>query len=120
MSTPQVVSVSEWLAARKELQLAEEQAVALLTELSAKRQALPAAKVERDYVFEGQAGQVSLLDMFEGRRQLIVQHFMFGPEWDEGCPVCSLQADGVPQLAHLHANDTTFAVVSRAPGPRRN
>jgi predicted dithiol-disulfide oxidoreductase (DUF899 family) len=115
MSIPRVVSAPEWLAARKQLQLAEEQAVALLAEVSATRRELPATKVEKDYVFEGPAGTVSLLDMFEGRRQLLVQHFMFDPDWDEGCPLCSHQADSVPHLAHLHARDTTFAAVSRAP-----
>ena len=69
----------------------------------------------RNTVFDGPAGTVSLLDMFEGRLQLIVQHFMFDPAWDEGCPVCSYQADSVGNLAHLHARNTTFAAVSRAP-----
>jgi predicted dithiol-disulfide oxidoreductase (DUF899 family) len=122
MSEPKVVSAGDWLAARKELQIAEEQAVALLTEVAAKRQALPATRVEKDYVFEGPASEpegpastVSLLDMFEGRKQLIVQHFMFDPDWDAGCPLCSHQADSVPHLSHLHARDTTFAAVSRAP-----
>jgi predicted dithiol-disulfide oxidoreductase (DUF899 family) len=71
--------------------------------------------VDKDYVFDGPAGQATLLDLFEGRRQLIVQHFMFDPTWDEGCPYCSYAADSVGQLAHLHACDTTFAVISRAP-----
>jgi predicted dithiol-disulfide oxidoreductase (DUF899 family) len=115
MSNPKVVSASDWLAARKELQIAEEQALAHLAEVSAKRRELPATKVEKSYVFEGPAGKVSLLDMFEGRRQLIIQHFMFDPDWDEGCPFCSHQADSVPHLSHLHARDTTFAAVSRAP-----
>jgi predicted dithiol-disulfide oxidoreductase (DUF899 family) len=113
--SPRVVSAAEWLAARKELQAAEEEAVRALEQIAVRRRELPAVKVEKDYVFEGRDGTVSLLDLFEGRTQLIVQHFMFDPAWDEGCPVCSYQADNVGPLAHLHARDTTYAAVSRAP-----
>jgi predicted dithiol-disulfide oxidoreductase (DUF899 family) len=115
MSSPQVVSYSEWLAARKELLAAEEKVIQAVDQLTAQRQALPAVTVEKNYIFEGPAGEKTLLEMFEGRRQLIVQHFMFAPEWDEGCPYCSYQADSVGRLEHLHARNTTFAVVSRAP-----
>jgi predicted dithiol-disulfide oxidoreductase (DUF899 family) len=115
VSVPRIVSTDEWLAARKELLAAEEHAAALLTRVRERRQELPAVQVAKDYQFEGPDGPVSLLDMFEGRRQLIVQHFMFDPAWDQGCPVCSYQADNVGDLAHLHARDTTFAAVSRAP-----
>jgi predicted dithiol-disulfide oxidoreductase (DUF899 family) len=115
MSLPQVVSASEWLTARKELLEAEEQAARVLTEVTAKRQKLPAVKVEKEYVFEGPEGKMSLLDLFEGRPQLIIQHFMWDPAWEEGCPFCSYQADAVGHLAHLHARNTTYAVVSRAP-----
>ena len=76
---------------------------------------MPAVRIEKDYVFEGPDGKASLLDLFEGRTQLIMQHFMFDPAWDEGCPVCSYQADSVGPLAHLHARNTTYAAVSRAP-----
>ncbi len=110
-----VASAAEWLAARKDLQAAEEEAVRMLEDITARRRALPAVAVEKDYVFEGPGGPASLLDLFEGRRQLIVQHFMFDPAWDAGCPVCSYQADNVGDLAHLHARDTTYAAVSRAP-----
>jgi predicted dithiol-disulfide oxidoreductase (DUF899 family) len=112
---PRIVSAAEWLAARKELQAAEEEAVRTLQQIAARRREMPAVKIEKDYVFEGPGGQASLLDLFEGRRQLIVQHFMFDPAWDEGCPVCSYQADSIGPLAHLHARTTTFAAVSRAP-----
>ena len=115
MDVPQVVSAGEWLAARKELLAAEEQAAAAMADATARRRALPAVRVEKDYVFEGPAGKASLLDLFEGRDQLIIQHFMFDPAWDEGCPVCSLAADGLGHLSHLHARHTTFAAVSRAP-----
>jgi predicted dithiol-disulfide oxidoreductase (DUF899 family) len=115
MSFPQVVSASEWLAARKELLEAETQAARALEQARDQRRDLPAVRIDKDYVFEGPAGKASLLDLFEGRRQLIIQHFMFDPSWDEGCPYCSYSADSVGQLAHLHACDTTFAAVSRAP-----
>jgi predicted dithiol-disulfide oxidoreductase (DUF899 family) len=113
--SPRVVSAAEWVAARKELQAAEEQAVRTLEQITGRRREMPAVKIEKDYVFEGPDGKAGLLDLFEGRTQLIVQHFMFDPAWDEGCPVCSYQADSVGHLAHLHARKTSFAVVSRAP-----
>jgi predicted dithiol-disulfide oxidoreductase (DUF899 family) len=115
MSVPRVVSADEWLAERKDLLAAEQQAAKALANVSERRRELPAVKVEKEYLFDGRAGSVSLLDMFEGRLQLIVQHFMFDPAWDEGCPVCSYQADSMGNLAHLHARNTTFAAVSRAP-----
>jgi len=115
MSVPRIVPAGEWLAERKELLAAEEQAAEMLTRVRERRRELPAVLVEKQYLFDGPDGQVSLLDMFEGRHQLIVQHFMFDPTWDQGCPVCSYQADNVGDLAHLHAHNTTFAAVSRAP-----
>jgi predicted dithiol-disulfide oxidoreductase (DUF899 family) len=115
MSKPQVVSASEWRTERKKLLQAEEQAYRLLAEVDAKRRELPAVKIEKEYVFEGPTGKASLLDLFEGRQQLIIQHFMFDPSWDEGCRFCSYQTDSVGHLAHLHARGTSFAVVSRAP-----
>jgi len=115
MSVPRIVSAGEWRAQRKELLAAEEQAAQALAKASELRRELPVVRVEKDYAFDGPDGTVSLLDMFEGRLQLIVQHFMFDPAWDEGCPVCSYQADSVGNLAHLHARNTTFAMVSRAP-----
>ena len=113
--SPRVVSAAEWVAARKELQAAEEEAVRTLEQIASRRREMPAVKIEKDYVFEGPGGKASLLDLFEGRTQLIVQHFMFDPAWEEGCPVCSYQADSVGPLAHLHARKTTYAAVSRAP-----
>jgi predicted dithiol-disulfide oxidoreductase (DUF899 family) len=115
MSLPQVVSAADWLAARRKLQEAEEQAASALAQVTARRRELPAVRVVKEYLFDGPGGQASLLDLFEGRLQLIVQHFMFDPAWEEGCPLCSYQADSVGHLAHLHACETTFAVVSRAP-----
>jgi predicted dithiol-disulfide oxidoreductase (DUF899 family) len=113
--SPQVVSAAEWVAARKELQAAEEEAMRALEQIASRRREMPAVKIEKDYVFAGPDGPASLLDLFEGRPQLIVQHFMFDPAWDEGCPVCSLQADGLGDLVHLRARNTTYAAVSRAP-----
>jgi predicted dithiol-disulfide oxidoreductase (DUF899 family) len=115
MSVPRIVSADEWLIERKELLAAEEQAAEMLASVRERRRELPAVRVDKEYVFDGPAGKVSLLDAFEGRQQLIVQHFMFDPAWDEGCPVCSYQADNVGDLAHLHARNTTYAAVSRAP-----
>ncbi len=115
MSVPRIVPADEWLAERKDLLAAEEQAAEALSRVAARRRELPAVLVEKEYVFDGPAGKVSLPDMFDGRRQLIIQHFMFDPAWDQGCPVCSYQADNVGDLSHLHARNTTFAAVSRAP-----
>jgi predicted dithiol-disulfide oxidoreductase (DUF899 family)/uncharacterized damage-inducible protein DinB len=113
--TPRIVSSAEWTAASRQLRAAEEQALDTIQQLASRRRELPAVKIEKDYVFEGPSGPLRLLDLFEGREQLIVQHFMFDPDWDAGCPVCSLQADSVGHLAHLHARGTTYAAVSRAP-----
>jgi predicted dithiol-disulfide oxidoreductase (DUF899 family) len=115
MGVPRVVSADEWLAERKELLAAEEQAADALSRVRERRNELPAVRIDKNYLFDGPDGQVSLLEMFDGRRQLIVQHFMFDPSWDQGCPVCSYQADNVGDLAHLHARNTTYAAVSRAP-----
>lgn len=117
MSLPQVVSRDEWLVARKEL-LAEEKAMTRARDaLSTKRRELPMVRIDKDYLFEGPDGKASLLDLFGGRRQLIVGHFMFAPEWDEGCSSCSAGADEISDglLAHLHTRDTTLVFVSRAP-----
>ena len=104
-----------WLAARKAL-LAKEKAHARAgDELAAARRALPKLPVE-DYTFEGANGPVALSDLFEGRSQLIVQHIMFGPDWEEGCPICSFWADGYdPMLIHMRQRDISFVAVSRAP-----
>jgi predicted dithiol-disulfide oxidoreductase (DUF899 family) len=114
---PEIVSREEWLTARKEL-LAEEKAMTRVRDaLNVRRRQLPMVRIETDYRFDGPSGQVGLLDLFEGRRQLIVQHFMFDPSWDDGCPSCTAASDEISAglLDHLHARDTTLAVVSRAP-----
>lgn len=115
MQLPQVVSRDEWLAARSALLAKEKAATRARDALNAERRALPMVAVEEDYVFQGPGGALSLLDLFEGRSQLLVYHFMFDPAWDEGCPGCSHFADNIGHLAHLHARDTTLVLVSRAP-----
>jgi len=117
MGLPDVGTREEWRAARIEL-LAEEKAMTRARDaLNAKRRRMPMVEVVKDYVFEGPQGEARLLDLFEGRRQLIVGHFMFDPSWEDGCPSCSAGADEVSDglLEHLHARDTTLAYVSRAP-----
>jgi predicted dithiol-disulfide oxidoreductase (DUF899 family) len=111
-----VVSNEEWLQARKAL-LAEERAFThRRDELSRKRRELPWVKVEKQYVFDGSQGPVSLGDLFEGRSQLLVYHFMFGPGWKEGCPSCSFVADQFDSMrVHLADRDVSLTAVSRAP-----
>ena len=115
MSLPRVVSREEWLAARKEL-LAEEKALTRARDaLNAQRRRLPMVEIDKDYAFEGPDGPATPARPLRGTPQLIVDHFMFDPDWDEGCPSCSGRVDQYGNLAHLHARDTTMAVVSRAP-----
>jgi predicted dithiol-disulfide oxidoreductase (DUF899 family) len=113
------VSQAEWERAREELLAREKEHTRVRDALAAQRRRQPMVRIDKDYVFEGPGGEVSLLDMFEGRRQLIVYHFMFAPGaagWpDAGCDGCSMVVDQVGHLAHLHARDTSFALVSRAP-----
>ncbi|HEX7241928.1 MAG TPA: DUF899 domain-containing protein, partial [Longimicrobiaceae bacterium] len=112
---PKTVSRDEWLAARRELLAKEKEATRARDALNVERRALPMVEVEKEYVFEGPDGRTTLLDLFDGRTQLLVYHFMFDPEWEEGCSGCSHVADNLPHLAHLHARDTTMVLVSRAP-----
>jgi len=117
MSLPEVVSHEEWLAARRDLLVKEKAMTRARDALNADRRRLPMVRVEKDYSFEGPEGHVHLPDLFDGHRQLIVQHFMFDPEWDDGCPSCTASADEISDglLAHLHTRNTNFVVVSRAP-----
>ena len=113
---PRVVSRAEWLAARKELLKKEKDLTHQRDAVSAERRKLPWVKVEKEYIFDSPGGKKTLADLFEGRSQLIVYHFMFGPEWQEGCPSCSFNmdhADGA--LVHLAQRDVSFAAISRAP-----
>lgn len=115
MELPEIVSRDEWLVARKELLAQEKELTKRRDELNADRRRLPMVEVVEDYVFEGPAGEVRLVDLFEGRLQLVVYHFMFHPEWDGGCPNCSGFADDIGHLDALNDRGTTFVAVSRAP-----
>ncbi len=113
-----VVSPAEWLAARKELLKKEKEFTRLRDELSQQRRELPWEKVEKDYVFEGPTGKVALTELFKGRSQLIVYHFMFGPGWEQGCPSCSFIADNFDGMrVHLEQRDVAFTAISRATLP---
>ena len=112
----EVVSPKEWIASRKELLRKEKEFTKLRDQLSRQRRELPWEKVEKQYVFDGPQGKVTLADLFGSRTQLIVYHFMFGPGWEQGCPSCSYLADHFGgALVHLANRDVTLAVVSRAP-----
>jgi predicted dithiol-disulfide oxidoreductase (DUF899 family) len=119
MNTPPIVSPQEWEAARRELLVKEKELTHARDALAADRRRMPRMAVEKPYRFEGPNGPVSLLDLFEGRRQLVVYRFFYEPGvngWPEsGCVGCSLMADQVADVRHLHARDTTYARVSRAP-----
>jgi predicted dithiol-disulfide oxidoreductase (DUF899 family) len=113
---PKVVSQAEWLEARKILLKKEKELTRLRDEVNQKRRELPWVKVEKDYVFDGPNGKVTLAELFEGRSQLIVYHFMFGPDWAEGCPSCSFNMDHTDgALVHLAQRDVAFCAISRAP-----
>ena len=116
MEMPKVVSREAWVRARKDLLVKEKEWNRQRDVLSAERRKLPMVRLEKEYVFEGPNGRRTLADLFEGRRQLLVYHFMFDPEWNEGCRMCSFVADNfVGSPVHLAARDTSFAVISRAP-----
>jgi predicted dithiol-disulfide oxidoreductase (DUF899 family) len=115
MSLPTIVSREQWLAARKELLAKEKELTRHRDEVNADRRRLPMVEITKDYAFEGTKGKVGLQDLFEGRRQLLIYHFMFDPSWDGGCESCSLLVDNIGHLSHLHARDTSLVLVSRAP-----
>jgi predicted dithiol-disulfide oxidoreductase (DUF899 family) len=117
MSLPKTSTRAEWLAARKELLEKEKELTRQRDALNIERRNLPMVEIEKDYAFDGPNGKVHLIDMFEGRRQLIIYHFMFGPEWEDGCPSCTAGTDEISPgfLGHLRTRDTTYAMVSRAP-----
>jgi predicted dithiol-disulfide oxidoreductase (DUF899 family) len=113
-----VVNPAEWLAARKEFLRKEKEFTRLRDELSRQRRALPWERVEKNYIFDGPRGKQTLADLFGGRSQLIVYHFMFGSGWKEGCPSCSYLADGFDgAVVHLAHRDVSFAAISRATLP---
>jgi predicted dithiol-disulfide oxidoreductase (DUF899 family) len=118
MERPRIVSREEWIDARKAHLVREKELTRLHDRVRAERRNLPWVRIEKPYVFEGPDGTLSLADLFAGRSQLVVQHFMFGPGWKEGCVGCSFGADHVDAARrHFEHNDLSFAAVSRAPYP---
>lgn len=116
MQHHQIASRTEWLAARQALLQREKAFTRLRDEINAERLALPWVRVEKNYVFETPAGKKTLAELFDGRSQLVIYHFMFGPDWEAGCPGCSFMADHFDgTLAHLNHHDVTLVAVSRAP-----
>lgn len=121
---PKIVSRDEWLTARKDLLATEKALTKQRDQVNKARRALPMVEIDKDYTFEGPKGKVKLADLFEGRHQLIVYHFMFEPgdpppgktePYTEGCSGCSFMADNIGHLSHFHARDTTITLISRAP-----
>jgi predicted dithiol-disulfide oxidoreductase (DUF899 family) len=116
MTAPRIVSQEEWLKAGRAHLAKEKEFTRLRDELAQARRALPWEKVEKNYVFETPDGRATLADLFDGKSQLIVQHFMFGPDWNEGCPSCSFWTDNFNGIdVHLAHRDTSFVVMSRSP-----
>jgi predicted dithiol-disulfide oxidoreductase (DUF899 family) len=120
MPLPRIATREEWLAARKELLAKEKELTRQRDALNAERRQLPMVEITKEYVFEGPDGPARLPDLFQGRPQLIIYHFMFDPSWEDGCPSCTAGTDELSQglLDHLHTRDTSYAMVSRAPLPK--
>jgi predicted dithiol-disulfide oxidoreductase (DUF899 family) len=120
MGLPKIANPQEWLTARTALLAKEKELTRQRDALNAERRDLPMVEVTKDYRFDGPEGAVPLIDLFEGRPQLIVYHFMFHPEWEDGCPSCTAGTDELSAgfLEHLHTRDTSYAMVSRAPLPK--
>ena len=119
LNLPPIVSPAEWQAAHEQLLVKEKAATHARDALAAERRRLPMVQIDKDYIFEGPDGKARLVNLFDGRRQLIIYHFMFASDVDgwpkAGCPGCSFFVDQIGHLSHLHARDTSFALVSRAP-----
>jgi predicted dithiol-disulfide oxidoreductase (DUF899 family) len=116
MTQHQIVPRDEWITARKELLRKEKDFTRLRDQLNAERRALPWVKVEKEYLFDTPSGRQSLGDLFDGRSQLVTKHFMFGPDWTDGCVGCSFEMDHIEgALVHLEHHDVSYVVVSRAP-----
>jgi predicted dithiol-disulfide oxidoreductase (DUF899 family) len=120
MSLPKIATRDEWLVARTALLAKEKELTKQRDALNALRRELPMVEIDKDYVFDGPDGPVRLLDMFDGRRQLIIYHFMFDPSWEDGCPSCTAGTNELNDgfFEHLHTRDTSYAMVSRAPLPK--
>jgi predicted dithiol-disulfide oxidoreductase (DUF899 family) len=117
---PKIVSAAEWQRAREKLLAKEKAAMRARDRLAAERRRLPMVKIDKPYRFHGPKGEATLPDLFDGRRQLLLYHFMFGPRWKEGCPGCSMFVDNLGHPAHLNARDTSLVLVSRAPLTKLN
>ena len=115
LAHPPIAAYDDWLAARKKLLAREKAATRARDALSAERRRLPMVRIEKPYTFTGPDGAATLADLFAGRRQLIVYHFMFDPRWDAGCPGCTGFVNALGDLRTLQERDTTFVLVSRAP-----
>ena len=115
---PNIVGRDEWLTARKTLLEHEKEHTKHRDRINAERRRLPMVKLEKEYTFEGPNGPVKLIDLFDGRTQLIIYHFMFAPEWEKGCMGCTGYVDALGDLSMLNERDTTFVLVSRAPLPK--
>jgi predicted dithiol-disulfide oxidoreductase (DUF899 family) len=116
MTDHKIGTREEWLAAREQLLVREKEHTRLGDEIARQRRELPWVRVEKEYRFDTDDGEKRLVELFDGRSQLLVYHFMFGPSYEAGCPTCSSMADGINGvLPHLHARDVTFALVSQAP-----
>ena len=119
MQTHKIVSREEWIAARKVHMAHEKEYTRARDRLSEERRSLPWVKVDKAYTFEGPNGKLTFADLFKGKSQLVVQHFMFAPDWNEGCKSCSFWADGFERMIpHLAARDTTLIAIARAPLPK--
>jgi predicted dithiol-disulfide oxidoreductase (DUF899 family) len=117
MSLPKIATRADWLRARKELLDQEKDLTRQRDSLNTTRRELPMVEVEKDYLFDGPNGPARLIDMFDGHRQLIIYHFMFDPDWEDGCPSCTAGTDELSPgfFEHLRTRDTAYAMVSRAP-----
>jgi predicted dithiol-disulfide oxidoreductase (DUF899 family) len=115
LAHPPIATRDEWLAARKTLLAHEKEVTKHYDRVSAERRRLPMVKIEKSYTFDGPEGKRSLLDLFDGHRQLIVYHFMFDPEWENGCDGCTGYVNALADLSMLAARDTQFVLISRAP-----
>jgi predicted dithiol-disulfide oxidoreductase (DUF899 family) len=112
---PSIVSRDQWLSERKKLLAQEKELTRQYDRVNAERRRLPMVKIEKNYLFESPGGEQSLKDLFEGRRQLVVYHFMFDPSWEKGCPGCTAYLNSIGDLSMLNQCETTFVMVSRAP-----
>lgn len=112
---PPIASREEWLELRAQLLAQEKELTRHKDRVNAARRRLPMVKVDKEYTFEGPEGTVTLLDLFQGKRQLIVHHFMFGPDWEAGCPGCTHHVSAIGDISSIEERDTRYVIVSRAP-----